>query len=211
MLPGDRADHDRVEEHPELALLLGQLLRPAREAEPAELVVGGAGGNGVGRAARRLHVRERLLPALLEADPEAGLDQPDVGAHDARELDVADAVVDHVRPVDPALLHQHAAEARARRDGRHLARVVRLDAADRDERVAALRERVGHQVLELARLVAAVGEAAVAVVALRPHARAAQMRRQALERMHRRRAEQERLAREGVEVHARILDNVRHG
>ena len=55
-----------------------------------------------------------------------------------------------------------------RRDGRDLPRVVGLDAADRDERVAALRERVGGEVLELAHLVAAVGEAGVAVLALGP-------------------------------------------
>ena len=122
-----------------------------------------------------------------------------------------DAVIDHVRPVHPALLHEHAAEPEARRHRRHLPRVVRLDAADRDERVAALRERVRHQVLELARLVASVGQAAVAVVALRPQARAAQMRRQTVQRMHRRGAEKQGLAGEGVEVHAPILDNVRDG
>ena len=35
----------------------------------------------------------------------------DVAAHDAGELDVADLVVVHVGPVDPRLLHGHAAEA----------------------------------------------------------------------------------------------------
>ena len=63
----------------------------------------------------------------------------------------------------------------ARRGGRDLARVVGLHAADRDERVAALGERVGDEVLELARLVAAEREPAVAVVALGPDARAAQV------------------------------------
>jgi hypothetical protein len=52
------------------------------------------------------------------------------------------------------------------------------------------------QVLELARLVAAVREPAVAVVALGPHARAAEMGGQAVERMDRRGPERERLARE---------------
>jgi hypothetical protein len=46
--------------------------------------------------------------------------------------------------------------------------VVRLDAADRHERVAALRERVGDEVLELADLVAAERDAGVAVLALGP-------------------------------------------
>ena len=66
------------------------------------------------------------------------------------------------------LLHEHATKPEAGGDGRDLPRVVRLDAADRDERVASLREGVRGQVLELARLVAAVGEPGVAVLALRP-------------------------------------------
>ena len=94
--------------------------------------------------------------------------EPHLGAHDPREQDVPDLVVDGVRPVDPVLLHEHAAEAELRGDRRDLPRVVRLHAADRDERVASLRERVGREVLELAHLVAAVGEARVAVLPLRP-------------------------------------------
>ena len=125
----------------------------------------------------RLDVGERLLPALLEADPEAGRVQAHVGAHEAAQQDVADAVVGDVGPVDPVLLDQHAAEAGVGRDRRDLAGVVGLDAADRDQRVAALRQRVRQQVLELADLVAAEGEAAVAVLALRPDGRAAEVRR----------------------------------
>ena len=89
----------------------------------------------------------------------------------------------------------------ARRGGRDLARVVGLDAADRDERVAALGERVGDEVLELARLVAAVGEAAVAVVALGPDRGAAEVARQPVEAVDGRRAEQQRVAGERVEAH----------
>ena len=44
-------------------------------------MVGRSRGNRVGLAAARLDVRERLLPALLEPDPEAGLHEPHVGAH----------------------------------------------------------------------------------------------------------------------------------
>ena len=198
---GDRAHDHGVEEDPERRLLLRHLLGPAREAEPAQRVIGGAGGDRVGRAAGRLDVGDRLLPALLEADPEARLHQPHVGAHEAAELDVADAVIDDVGPVDPALLHEHAAHPGARCCRRHLARVVGLDAADRDERVAALGARVGDQVLQLARLVAAVGEPAVAVVALGPHVGAAELRRQPLEPVHGRRPEGQREALEGVQVH----------
>ena len=53
-------------------------------------------------------------------------------------------------------------------DAGDLAGVVRLDATDRHERVASLGERIGHQVLELAHLVATEGDARVAVFALGP-------------------------------------------
>ena len=86
--------------------------RPAGEPEAAELVVRRAGRDRVRRAAGGLDVGERLLPALLEADPEPGPHEAHVGAHDPAELDVAHAVVDDVGPVDPALLHEHAAHAR---------------------------------------------------------------------------------------------------
>ena len=54
-----------------------------------------------------------VLPARAEADVEARRVEPDVGAHDPREKDVPDLVVDGVRPVDPVLLDEHAARARA--------------------------------------------------------------------------------------------------
>ena len=99
---------------------------------------------------------------------------------------------------------------RSRRDGRDLARVVRLDAADRDERVAALRERVGGEVLELAHLVAAVGEPGVAVLALGPDLDpAAEVLAQPLEPVDRRRAERERDAREVGEPHVATDRNPR--
>ena len=88
--------------------------------------------------------------------------------------------------------------------GRHrrdLARVVGLDAADGHERVAALGERVREEVLELADLVAAEGEAAVAVLALGPDRRAAEVLRQAVEPLDRRGAEQERDSGEVGEGH----------
>ena len=85
------------------------------------------------------------------------------------------------------------------RDGGDLARVVRLHAADRDERVAALGERVGDEVLELARLVAAEGEARGAVVALGPDGGAAQVLRQPVEPVDGRGTERQRIALEVVE------------
>ena len=50
--------------------------------------------------------------------------------------------------------------------GSHLARLVGLDAADGHQRVVAARDGFGNQVLHLARLVAAKGQAAVAVLTL---------------------------------------------
>jgi hypothetical protein len=84
----------------------------------------------------------------------------------------------------------------------HLARLVRLDAADRHQRVAALRQRLGNQVLQLAGLVAAEGEGAVAVLALGIQLHlAAQVRAQALQRLDRRRAEGEGMAGVALQVH----------
>jgi hypothetical protein len=52
------------------------------------------------------------------------------------------------------------------RDCSDLPRLIRLDAADRDQRVAALRQRLGDQIFKLASLVAAECEAAVSVFSL---------------------------------------------
>jgi hypothetical protein len=90
-----------------------------------------------------------------------------------------------------------------RRHRRHLPRVVRLDAADGDQRVAALRQRLRNQVLQLARLVAAEGEAAVAVLPLGVDIHlAAQLRGQARQRLDGRRPEGERMAGKALQVHA---------
>src|SRR5215210_5189257 len=59
--------------------------------------------------------------------------------------------------------------------------------------------------IQLSGLVAAVGEARVAVVALGPERRPAKMRGQPLQPMHRRGAEEKRVTVEGVEVHGSIL------
>ena len=127
---------------PSSRLLLLHLVGPVGEAEPAERVVGGAGRDRVGRAAGPLDVVERPLPAVLELDAEPGRVEPDVGAHDPGQQDVADLVVDRIGPVDPALLHQHGLQAELGRDGGDLPGVVGLHAADRHQGVGALGERV---------------------------------------------------------------------
>ena len=118
-----------------------------------------------------------------------------VGAHDPAQHDVADPVVDRILVRDPGLLHQPAFHPDLGRDRGHLTGVVRLHAADRHQRVGVRGNRVGDDVFELAQLVAAVGEAGIAVLALGVELDlVAQMRAQALEPLDRRRAEGERIA-----------------
>jgi hypothetical protein len=119
-----------------------------------------------------------------------------------REQDVADLVVGGVVPRNPLLLHESRLQPEVRRDGRDLARVVGLVAADRHDRVGAGGEDVGDDVLELAHLVAAEREAAVHVLAFRPDLRAPEVVAQARQVLQRARAEGERVARELVQLHA---------
>ncbi len=149
------------------------------EAESAEAVIRGAGRNGVADAAVGADILHGVLPALLESDAEAEAGQLDVGAHDARKQDVAHVVV---RRVDPAFLHQPGLHPELGGDGRNLAGGVGLDAPDGHQGVGFLGECVGDEVLELAGLVAAEGQAAVAVLALGPDLGSAQVRGEPRER-----------------------------
>ncbi len=151
--PGDGADDDGVEEEAEAALLLLDLEGPAGEAEAAEGVVGGAGRDVVGAAAGGGELALEAAEGVLVADAEGRRVEPDVGAREPRQLDVADARVRRLvlvpaapRPRHPLLLHQRAPQPQLRRHRRHLPRVVRLHPADADQRVAALRQRLGRQV-----------------------------------------------------------------
>jgi hypothetical protein len=130
----------------------------------------------------------------VNADAEARGVQLDVRTEHAAQLDIADPVVKRIGPVHPALLHQVRLESRGRGRGGHLPGVVGLDPADGDQRVGSLRQGVGNQVFELPDLVAAEGEAAVAVITLGPDFCATQMLRQARKGMDRRGPEGERIA-----------------
>ena len=88
-----------------------------------------------------------------------------------------------------------------RRDRRDLPGVVGLDAADGDERVAALGQRVRGEVLQLAHLVAAERETGVEVLALGPDLGAAEGFGEAIEAMDGRWSEEEGIAGEGIEFH----------
>ena len=106
---------DRVEEDAELALLLLDLRRPAREAEAAERVVRGAGRDRVRLAAAPPRRRRSACSQLsLKPIPKPAFTSRTSAPMMRLSMDVADAVVDDVRPVDPALLHEHAAAARVR-------------------------------------------------------------------------------------------------
>ena len=122
-------------------------------------MLGAARRDGEGLAARLLHVVHGLFPAGADANVKARSIQAHIGAHDAAHLDVAHAVVHRVGVVHPVLLHQHALHAQVCSHGGHLARLVGLDAADGDQRVVAACDGFGDQVFELARLVAAKGQA----------------------------------------------------
>jgi hypothetical protein len=172
---GHGAHDDGVEEDAELPLLLGHFVRPVREPEPAQPVLGRARGDGVGLAPGGLDLLNGVLPGSADADVEPCRVEPRVGPHDAREQDVADLVVARIVPVDPAFLDEPDLEAELGADRGHLARVVGLVAADRHERVRTGGEHVRHDVLQLPGLVAAVGQTAVAVLPLGPDLGAAQM------------------------------------
>src|SRR5262245_32849469 len=138
-------------------------------------MVRGAGRNGVRATAGCFDLLQRLLPAVLETDAEIGTHQPHVGASEPADQDIADLVVYGVGPLDPAFLDEYTPEADVGSDRRDLAGVVGLNAADRHERVTALRQGVCDQVLQLARLVTAVGDSRVAVLPLGPYRCTAQM------------------------------------
>ena len=72
---GDGADHDVVEGEAEFLFLRAHLFGEADIAEPAIFVHGGAGRDRIGLAALGLHVRDRLFPALANADVETFIDQ----------------------------------------------------------------------------------------------------------------------------------------
>ena len=131
------------------------LLGKAYVTQATKLVHRGTGRDGIGLAALCLHILQRLFPALADADVEARVNQVRMGAHDARQQDVADPIVDGIFVRHPAFLDQVALHPDLGRHCGHHARVIGLHAADRDQRVGIARDRVRHDVFKLAQLVAA--------------------------------------------------------
>jgi hypothetical protein len=111
-----------------------------------------------------------------------------------------DPVVDGIFVRDPALLDDDTFHAYLGRRRCYHPRVVRLNAADRDQCVSIRRDRIRHDIFELAQLVAAHREPEIAVVALGVNLDlAAERRREARQVLDRRRPEGERIAFEFVE------------
>src|SRR6202030_3152369 len=138
----------------------------ATTAAPAIFVHRGAGRDRIGPAALGLHLLDRLLPALADADIETFVHHLQIGAHDAAEQDVADAVIDGVLVRHPAFLHETALHPDLGGDGRDHAGVIGLHAADRHQRIGVGGDRVGDDVFELAQLVAAEREPRITVFTL---------------------------------------------
>src|SRR3546814_7788876 len=127
----------------------------------------GPGWNGVGDSARCLHFLQCLQPAVSNSDIEAVVDQADVGAHNSRHQDVADAMGNCVLVRHPALLDKVTLHTDLGGDRSHESRVIRRHAAYGDERVRTGRDRVRNDVFKLAQLVAPERKARIAVLALR--------------------------------------------
>ena len=204
---GDCAHDDVIEEDVVLGLLGGDLASPVGEAEPTKRMVGRARRDRIRRATGGHDGLESSLPAVADTDVEPGVVHPDVAAHDARQLDVPDPLIARIGPLNPVLLHRHRLQAEVTGDTRDLASVVRLDTADRHQRVTPLGEGVRHEVLQLADLVATERDTRVAVLTLGPDLDvAAQDGAEPTQRVNRRRAEQQRNTCEVVETHHRIVE-----
>ncbi len=143
----------------------------------------------------RLDLLQRLLPALTDADVKTLVDEPHVGAEDATEHNVADAIISDVFVRNPRFLDESAFHAELCSDRRHLARMVRLHTADRHQRVGVGGDGVRNNVFELPELVAAEGQPRIAVLALGVELDLApEMRGEAREPFDMRRAEGEGIA-----------------
>jgi hypothetical protein len=149
------------------------------------------------------------LPARLDADVEAGLDEFDLSPHDARQQDVPDPVVDRIGPVNPALLDEPGRQAEPGRDGGYLSGVVGLHPADGDQVRRAHCEGIGYQVLQLADLVPSVRQSGVAVLPFGPYRRPAKVPRKPLKGVYRARSEHKRISREIANGHAVLLSLLR--
>ena len=124
------------------------------------------------------------------------------GAEQVVEQHVAVFQIVAVVGLDPRFQQRLAGEAEAGRRRRGLAHMVRLGGALGDQGVCPVLQRFGDQELQLARLVAAAGEAG-AVVAFHPQGRAAEMLGEAGQRLQRRRRVNQPDAGKAGEMHGK--------
>ena len=125
-------------------------------------------GDRIGLCARRFDRFQGSPPTVPDADVESCGIRAETATQYPRELDVADLVMGRLGPVDPVLLDGDGTEAQVAGHACHLPGGVGLDPAYRLQGVAPLLRGVGDQVLQLADLVAAEGDARVAVPAPDP-------------------------------------------
>jgi len=163
---GNDADDDVIEGKPEFRFLGPDFLGEADIAEPAIFVYRCAGRYSIGDAALIANGLHGVFPALANADVEPVIDDAAVGAHQTRHQNVADAVVNGVVVRHPAFLYQPAFHADLGGRCRDHPGVVGLYTADGNQGVGAGRDCVRNDIFQLAQLVAAHGEAGIAVVAL---------------------------------------------
>jgi hypothetical protein len=174
-----------------------QLQRRADIAEGAHRV-GAAARNDIGALAglpqhlgQRLHLRLHVRAARAAGDD---------GAVQLVHHHIGGLGIGGVRVAGPVLEQDVAGEAQLGGRRRGLAGMVGLGGALGDDRVGALRTRLGHQVFELAGLVAAGGQAG-AVVPLDPELRSAEVLRQVLHRLQWRREMAQADAGKASEIH----------
>ena len=166
--------HDPVDPDAEIRRLLQDLQRAADIAQRTDRVRAAA-WNDIGPAARAAHLvgsqraggRHRAVARYIFQS----------GAEQAIEQDVAVVAIGVGRLRDALFQDEHAFQPELRGRCRRLSRVVGLQGAQGDQRVGALLQGVGHQIFQLARLVAAGGEPR-AVVALDPELRPAEVSRE---------------------------------
>src|SRR5581483_9370208 len=107
-----------------------------------------AARNRIGVAsAPALRLDERLQSAFV-LDRALHRIVMELGAEQRAEEDVADGAVERARLGGPRVVKNDAVQPDLRRGGGGLARVVRLDRADGDERVGADADRLADQELE---------------------------------------------------------------
>ena len=165
---GHRAHDHVVESNAPFLLLVLHFECPTGKPVAAKWVVGGTGGNRIWLATCSLDLFDGTLPRIAETNVESSRVESNVSTENSRKQNVAGFLVLGFVVVDPMLLDDDCFQAQLGGHRGHLTGVVGLNTTDGYEGVAALRQGIGGQVLEFARLVPAVGDAGIQVLAFGP-------------------------------------------